>query len=157
MSDVLDDISKKARDHSRTPMQWDGSSNAGFTTGTPWMRVNDDYADPWNVEAQLRDEGSVRSFWKQALAVRKEHEVLVYGDFRIISFENDQVFAYIRTLGNATALVLLNFKETEVVFPLDEVKDFNGFKLVLGNYPSEKELPSGSAGLKGYEGKVYIN
>src|ERR1700683_5597291 len=83
--------------------------------------------------------------------------VQVYGDFRIISFENDQVFAYIRTLGNATALVLLNFKETEVVFPLDEVKDFNGFKLVLGNYPSEKELPSGSAVLKGYEGKVYIN
>jgi len=116
MSDVLDGISKKARDHSRTPVQWDGSSHAGFTTGTPWMRVNDDYADPWNAEAQIKDEGSVRSFWKRALAIRKEHEVLVYGDFRIISGENDQIFAYTRTLGNTTALVLFNFKETEVVF-----------------------------------------
>jgi len=57
--------------------QWDASSQAGFTSGTPWMRINDDYADPWNVEAQVKDEGSVLSFWKRALATRKEYEVLV--------------------------------------------------------------------------------
>jgi oligo-1,6-glucosidase len=76
----------------------------------------------------------------------------------MISFENEQVFAYTRTLGNTTALVLLNFKETEVTYPLDEVERFAGFKFVLGNYPSDdQELPSGSIVLKGYEGKVYIN
>jgi oligo-1,6-glucosidase len=191
MSDVLDNLSKKARDHSRTPMQvsnsllfayrnigsstcqWDASSHAGFTTGTPWMRVNDDYADSWNTSVQAKDEASVLNFWKRALAIRKKHEVLVspvlhhftaktqddtqvYGDFRIISFDDQQVFAYTRTLGNTTALVLLNFKETEITFPLDEVKRFDGFKFVLGNHPSEKELPSDSVILKGYEGKVYI-
>ena len=155
--------------------QWDTSSHAGFTTGTPWMRVNDDYDDPWNVSAQINDEGSLVNFWKRALATRKEHEVLVsqifstspvhrynngiqiYGDFRTISFEDQQVFAYTRTLGNTTAVVLLNFKETVVTFPLGEVKHSDGFKFVLGNYPSDKQLPSGSVVLKGYEGKVYIN
>ncbi|KIM81904.1 glycoside hydrolase family 13 protein [Piloderma croceum F 1598] len=156
MSDVLDNLSKKARDHSRTPIQWDASSHAGFTTGTPWMRVNDDYADSWNASVQAKDEASVLNFWKRALAIRKKHEVLVYGDFRIISFEDQQVFAYTRSLGNTTALVLLNFKETAITFPLDEVKRFDGFKFVLGNHPSEKELPSNSVVLKGYEGKVYI-
>jgi alpha-glucosidase len=95
MSDVLDGLSKKARDHSRTPMQvrksllfvscnigshkcqWDASSHAGFTTGIPWMRVNDDFAEPWNASSQMKDEGSVLSFWKRAFATRKEHEVLV--------------------------------------------------------------------------------
>jgi oligo-1,6-glucosidase len=95
MSDVLDGISKKARDHARTPMQvrkylttqkrldncspkyqWDVSPHAGFTTGNPWMRAND-FADPWNVSAQIKDESSVLNFWKRALAIRKEHEVLV--------------------------------------------------------------------------------
>ena len=81
----------------------------------------------------------------------------VYGDFRIISSEDRQVFAYTRTLGNITALVLLNFKKTETTFPLDEVKHLHGFKFLLGNYPSDKELLSDSVNLRGYEGKVYIN
>ena len=75
----------------------------------------------------------------------------------MISYENEQVFAYTRTLGNTTALVLLNFKETEIKFLLDEVKDFHGFKFMLGNYPSEEELPRAGVVLKGYEGKVYVN
>jgi len=137
------------------------------------MRVNDDYAEFWNASAQAKDEASVLNFWKRAIAIRKKHEVLVspvlrhfiakindyaqvYGDFRIISFEDRQVFAYTRTLANTTALVLLNFRETEITFPLDEVQHFDGFKFVLGNYPSEKVLPSDSIILKGYEGKVYI-
>ena len=138
------------------------------------MRVNDDYADTWNASAQTKDKASVLNFWKRAIAIRKKHEVLVspvlhhlitktqhraqvYGNFRIISFEDQQVFAYTRTLRNTTALVLLNFKETKTTFPLNEVERFDGFKFVLGNYPSEKELPSDNVVLKGYEGKLYIN
>jgi len=93
---------------------------------------------------------------KQALATRKEHDVLTYGDFHIISPENKQVFAYTRTLGNTVALVLLNFKETEITFSLDEVRQIGGFKFILGNYPSDEDLPSGNVVLNGYEGKVYI-
>ena len=57
--------------------KWDSSQNGGFTTGTPWMRVNDDYADGWNAEEELKDPKSVFHFWRRALAMRKEHEVFV--------------------------------------------------------------------------------
>ncbi|KAL0948078.1 hypothetical protein HGRIS_010701 [Hohenbuehelia grisea] len=76
MSDVLDGLSKKARDHARTPMQWDGTPNGGFTTGKPWMRPNDDHAS-WNAANQVDDPQSVLSFWKRVLKIRKAHEVLV--------------------------------------------------------------------------------
>lgn len=82
----------------------------------------------------------------------------VYGDFRIISPENEQVFAFTRTFGKNTALVLLNFRESNATFPLDEVKHLDGLKFVLGNYPSSGEdLASDSVVLKGYEGKVYLD
>jgi oligo-1,6-glucosidase len=94
MSDILDGCQKKARDHARTPiqvsrktrlvlflsltllLQWNASAHGGFTSGTPWMRVNDDYKS-WNVEIQERDPNSVLAFWKQALRTRKEHDILV--------------------------------------------------------------------------------
>lgn len=75
----------------------------------------------------------------------------------MVSPEDEQVFAYTRTLGKTTALVLLNFKETEATISLDQFKFGNGFKSVIGNYAFGDDLTSGSAVLKGYEGKVYIN
>lgn len=74
LSDVIDGIQRKARDHARNPMQWDDSPHAGFTQGDsePWMRVHDDYTE-WNVAAQKDDPKSVLSFWKQMLAFRKKH------------------------------------------------------------------------------------
>ncbi|KZP22101.1 glycoside hydrolase family 13 protein [Athelia psychrophila] len=156
MSDILDGMQKKARDHARVPMHWDASLHAGFTTGDPWMRVNDDYAETWNAAAQVNDDASVWSFWKTALATRKEHEVLVYGDFKIVAFEHEDVFAYTRTLGETTALVLLNFKEKVVKFPLEEVGSIDGFKLVLGNYTAVAALTQGDVTLREYEGRVYV-
>ncbi|WWD19399.1 hypothetical protein CI109_103859 [Kwoniella shandongensis] len=72
MSDVMDGIRRKARDHGRNPMQWDDTKHGGFTSGEPWMRVHDDYPD-WNVVKQKDDPESVLSFWKKMLAFRKEH------------------------------------------------------------------------------------
>jgi oligo-1,6-glucosidase len=72
MSDVLDGIRRKARDHGRNPMQWDGSKNGGFSSGTSWMRSHDDYPE-WNVSKQKDDPDSVLSFWKAMLAFRKKH------------------------------------------------------------------------------------
>ncbi|KAG5651663.1 hypothetical protein H0H81_007886 [Sphagnurus paluster] len=168
MSDVLDDFQRKARDHARVPMQWDASPNAGFTTGTPWMRVNEDYA-AWNAAAQAADPGSVRSFWKEALRVRKAHEVLIYGDFVDICPTHEQVFAYTRSLGDTTALVLLNFTEAEVPFSLGGGNTYptRASQLVLGNYHYPRESVGVDIGvdadvevdsmvLRGYEARVYL-
>lgn len=139
------------------------------------MRVNEDY-QTWNAAAQVADPTSVHAFWKKALAVRKQFEVLVrhadpsrsrksiyscivqiYGDFKDISAEYDTVFAFIRTLGTAKALILLNFKEGEVDFVLPERESLEGLKLILANYGSvEEALESKNIHLKGYEGRLYI-
>ncbi|KDR69930.1 hypothetical protein GALMADRAFT_230296 [Galerina marginata CBS 339.88] len=157
MTDILDNFQKKARDHSRVPMQWDATPNAGFTSGTPWMRVNEEYGE-WNVAAQINDENSVHSFWKRALSVRKQYEVLIYGDFEDVSNDHPSVMAYVRTLGTDKALVLLNFKEEEVDFALPDRKEGEELLLALGNYDAQESIPSGakSVHLKGYEGCLYI-
>ncbi|KAF8953558.1 glycoside hydrolase family 13 protein [Flammula alnicola] len=158
MSDILDGFQKKARDHSRVPMQWDSTSNAGFTQGTPWMRVNEDH-QTWNATAEIADETSIHAFWKKALTIRKQYEVLIYGDFKDISDEYPSVFAYIRTLKNTRALVLLNFKELEVDFMLREGESVGQLKFILGNYNIEEPriLSTGSIHLKGHEGRLYIS
>ncbi|KAF8882742.1 glycoside hydrolase family 13 protein [Gymnopilus junonius] len=157
MSDILDDFKKKARDHSRVPMQWDSSSNAGFTAGKPWMRVNEDY-EKWNIAAQLADDSSVHAFWKQALRVRKQSELLIYGEFTDISEGHPSVFAYARTLNKLKALILLNFTSHEVEFDLP--RDANEeLILVLGNYEKEGVLTAESKVtlLRGYEGRLYFS
>ncbi|KAF7974165.1 hypothetical protein HWV62_13287 [Athelia sp. TMB] len=152
MSDFLDGAAMKARDHARLPMHWDASANAGFTSGTPWMRVNDDYKE-WNAAAQVGDEGSVWSFWKKALATRKANEVLVYGNFKTVDTDSEQIFAYTRTLGDIIALVVLNFGEMGVSVKLG---DFNEYKLLLSNYEDEALLSEGGLAMRGYEGRVYL-
>ncbi|RDB27402.1 Alpha-glucosidase [Hypsizygus marmoreus] len=159
MSDVLDGYQRKARDHARVPMQWDARSNAGFTTGTPWMRVNDDYQE-WNAAAQVDDDSSVYRFWKTALKTRKANEVLIYGDFVDLEPDHGQVFASTRSLGNATALVLLNFKETDIQYTLGSQQDWRGFGFALGNYhhysAAVLDIAGGTVSLKGFEGRLYI-
>ncbi|KAG5641407.1 hypothetical protein DXG03_005275 [Asterophora parasitica] len=157
MSDILDGFQRKARDHARTPMQWDATVHAGFTTGEPWMRVNDDYKT-WNVSAQVQDSDSVHSFWKEALTIRKANDVLIYGDFVDLCPKHEQVFAYTRTLGNATALVLLNFTEDEVTLSLGSEQDWSTFQLVLVNLDAERQKVGLSEVvlLKGFEGRLFL-
>ncbi|KAF7345697.1 Glycoside hydrolase family 13 protein [Mycena venus] len=168
MSDILDGLQKKARDHGRVPMQWDSSAHAGFTTGTPWMRVNDDYPS-WNAAAQLDDPQSVHAFWKRALRLRKEHKVLIYGDFQHLAPQHAEAFAYLRAYKGRRALVVLNFTERDISFHLPLGEGYSGFKLVFGNYYTEDEVtcvasvetfnPSlgDKVALRGYEGRVYIS
>ncbi|KAG2367105.1 glycoside hydrolase family 13 protein [Suillus spraguei] len=156
MSDLLESFAQKARDHARTPMQWNASAHAGFTTGTPWMRVNDDYPE-WNAEQQISDNTSVHAFWKRALKVRKAHDVLIYGDFVMLLEAHEQVFAYTRNCGSTSALVLLNFKEGRAEVDLGEViGGVAGYAFVLGNYENEAIGLEGIVTLKGYEGRVYV-
>ncbi|KAJ6459845.1 glycoside hydrolase family 13 protein [Mycena sanguinolenta] len=144
---------------------WDSSPNAGFTTGTPWMRVNEDYAK-WNAANQLTDPQSVYSFWKRALQIRKENRVLIYGDFTDLSPDNEEIFAYIRSYGGQHALVILNFSSRRVTFNHLEAKakkiNLSRFKLIFGNYYDENKNSRDVHGhpqveLEGYEGRLYIS
>ncbi len=97
-----------ARDNGRTPMQWDATPNAGFTTGQPWLRINPNYAE-LNAAAEDKDPASVLNYFRRATAVRRQHKVLVYGQYALLDAANSHVYAYTRTLGRERALVVLNF------------------------------------------------
>ncbi|KAJ8487936.1 hypothetical protein ONZ45_g14138 [Pleurotus djamor] len=162
MSDVLDGLQLKARDHGRTPMQWDDTTNAGFTTGTPWMRVNEDYK-ACHAKDQMNDDESVLSFWTKAIKFRKENSVLVYGEFTELCPVHKQIFAYLKALPNAaTALVLLNFTTEEAKYH-HEVDGALGFTCKLTNYPEgvsegESKLEENQEiTLRGLEARVYIS
>ncbi len=97
-----------SRDNGRTPMQWSGDSNAGFTTGVPWIRINPDYRAV-NVAAEERDTGSVLHYFRRMIQLRKAEPVLVYGKYQLLDRENPEVFAYTRSLRGHTLMVALSF------------------------------------------------
>ncbi|EAU93650.1 alpha-glucosidase [Coprinopsis cinerea okayama7 len=158
MEDVLDNFAKKARDHARVPMQWDLSPNAGFTRGTPWMRVNEDY-QTWNAQSQTGDDTSVFAFWKRLLKLRKGNQTLIYGTFEDVSEGSEKVFGFVRALGDSWYYVVLNFGEEEITFtPKDgQGRAWSALKVVLGNYDEAPTLKAndGTAHLRGWEAVCY--
>jgi len=110
-------IKAKSRDNARTPMQWDGSENAGFTPGTPWLGVNRNYTRI-NLAAQKADPGSVWSYYKKMIALRASSDVLKYGAFRLAAAKK-HLFAFDREYEGKTYRVLLNFSRRERRFPCD--------------------------------------
>ncbi|KAF8551259.1 glycoside hydrolase family 13 protein [Imleria badia] len=163
MEDVLDGFQQKARDHARIPMQasrplWDATPNAGFTTGTPWMRAyEDDAREGWNAADESKptdsEPESVLAFWKRAIGVRKAHEVLVYGNFEMRLEEDERVFAYVRRLGDVKAWVVLNFTAEAVEVPLGSG---SGSGETSGLGPGMEGSKTGTLELRGYEARVYI-
>ncbi|KAG9549110.1 alpha-glucosidase-like protein maltase, partial [Aureobasidium melanogenum] len=151
-------LQRKARDHSRTPVQWSAEPNAGFCKAdvTPWMRVNDDYKEV-NAEAQRKqndpDKLSVLQFWKRGLANRKEHkDVFVYGDFQVLDENDKKVFAYKRASEKEAFVLALNFSKDEVKWQIPEAAKVK--KWVAGNYTAgQPDKPtSGTITLRPFEG-----
>lgn len=111
-------VAKKSRDNSRTPMQWDATENAGFTTGTPWLKVGTHYKDI-NVADEMLN-GSIRSFYQQIITLRKTEPVIAEGDYEPWMPDHNQVYAYIRSLNGTQLLVLNNFSNaaTKISIPV---------------------------------------
>lgn len=109
-------ILKKGRDNARTPMQWDASDNAGFTTGTPWIGVNPNYPQI-NVESAMADEESILHFYKKLIALRNGSETLKYGDFTLLLPEHPQLFIYSRTLSDEKITVCCNLGDSTIEIP----------------------------------------
>ncbi|WP_026486609.1 glycoside hydrolase family 13 protein [Caldanaerobius polysaccharolyticus] len=145
-------IHARSRDNARTPMQWNSGPNAGFTTGTPWIKVNPNYKEI-NVEDALKDPDSIFYYYKKLIELRKTHPSIVYGEINMILEDDENIFAYTRVLGDERLLVVLNFFENEVEFVLPDEVEFKDYKLLLSNYPVEGDLKK--AILRPYETRVY--
>lgn len=129
-------ILKKGRDNARTPMQWDATAHAGFTTGAPWIDVNPNYSTV-NVEADMARPDSICRYYRELFALRRERETLRYGDFALILEDSPEVFGYTRSLNGETITVLCNFTHRTVALPkpfrenvlLSNQKSFDGAHL----------------------------
>jgi oligo-1,6-glucosidase len=99
-----------SRDNGRTPLQWTADTNAGFTTGDPWIDVNPDYRTV-NVAAAERDTGSVLQYFRRLIRLRKSEPVLVHGKYQLLDRENPEVFAYTRSLNGRNVMVALSFSQ----------------------------------------------
>ena len=93
---ILTQLQLKGRDNARTPMQWDASPNAGFTTGTPWIKVNPNYPRI-NAAAELADDDSIFCYYQRLLALRKQHPVFVYGTYDLLLPDDPDLYVYTRT------------------------------------------------------------
>ena len=149
---MMEAIWKNGRDNARTPMQWDESKNAGFTTGMPWLKVNPNYKTI-NVQNALKDKQSIFYHYKSLIELRKNSqysETIIYGDYQLLLPEDQQVFAYIREDQQHRLLVVANFSEEQIVRTLeDEVKD-----VILSNY-DETNLDLSNLELRPYEAIVF--
>ncbi len=146
-------MAKRARDHARTPMQWNGKQGAGFTTGKPWMKINPNHSDV-NVESDLKNPNSVLNFYKQLIAFRLHNDVIIHGTYKEYFHNNKNVYCYERAYRGKRYIVICNFKEKNVPLNVDTI-GAKGAKLVLANYPKAAETMGDAVFLRPYEAVVY--
>ncbi|GMB08826.1 oligo-1,6-glucosidase [Thermolongibacillus altinsuensis] len=151
---ILKAIHYRGRDNARTPMQWDATENAGFTTGTPWINVNPNYREI-NVEQALKDENSIFHYYKKLIRLRKEHEIIVYGSYELILEDDEQIYAYMRRLNDEQLLVITNFSAETPTFVLPNHIQFTEKQLLISNYPVDENEGIETIVLKPYEARVY--
>ena len=148
----LDQARKVSRDNARTPMQWDTTANAGFTTATkPWLAVNPNYLEI-NATQALSDKGSIYHYFSAMTDLRRSSNVFVYGDYTDLDPSNPQIYAYTRSIGAEKYLVVLNFSTAAVTYKLPG--GLRTGKLLISNLnkPSDN---GDTLHLKAWEGRVY--
>jgi oligo-1,6-glucosidase len=145
---MLSCLAYMARDNARTPMQWDGGANAGFSAGTPWMPVNPNHAQI-NAAAQAGDPNSVLAYYKKLIRLRKRHDVVVYGGYRPLCPASGELFCYERALGEARLLVCCNF--TGASQPFEPPEAYAGGERLIGNYARAGAFRGGRLTLAPYE------
>ncbi|MBL7254133.1 glycoside hydrolase family 13 protein [Paractinoplanes lichenicola] len=134
--DVLTVLRARGRDNARTPMQWDTSEHAGFTTGTPWLAVNPNYPEI-NAEAARADPDSVFHYYRKLIELRHTEPAVVDGDFTMVLPNHEQLYAFTRRLGDTELLVIGNFSGATVRAELDD--DWSGAELLLTNLSTAPE------------------
>lgn len=147
--EIMKSIYAKGRDNARTPMQWDDSANAGFTTGTPWIKVNDNYGKI-NAKSQVDDPDSIFSCYKKLVQLRKDYPVFVDGKFTLLLEDDENIFAYSRKNEEKTMIVVCNFFDKEI--PMSLAKECEGMEVLISNYKDTSDMSV----LRPYEARMYI-
>lgn len=129
-NEILKVLQDKSRDNSRSPVQWDDSMHAGFTTNEPWIKVADNYQQI-NVEKALKDENSIFYTYQKLIKLRHERDIITYGEVKPLLEEHKQLFVYERTLGNQVLFVVANFSEEPAELPVSF--DLEGEVLITNN------------------------
>ncbi|MCZ0701738.1 glycosidase [Natronobacillus azotifigens] len=149
--DIMNIIWKNGRDNSRTPMQWSSEPQAGFTTGTPWLKVNPNYPDI-NVKQNVEDPNSIYHYYKKMITLRKKTPTLIYGSYRLVAKDHEQVYAYTRSDQTGAFIIIVNMfaQQTSFTLPTDLTVD----TLELSNYQIDNEFAR-EFQLRPYEARVY--
>lgn len=153
-AEILAILGAKSRDNSRTPMQWSAASNAGFTSGTPWLKPAANYPEI-NAEAALADQHSVFWHYRDLIALRKAHPIFTQGDYQELLTGHPQIWAYARRAHGQTLLVVSNFYGEPVEFALPAELQSGEGRLLLGNYPDSPARPQ-SCKLRPYESLIWL-
>jgi len=148
LKQFLADQKITARDNGRTPFQWDNTANAGFTSGSPWLKVNPNYLTV-NVAAEDKDSTSCLNYFRKLIRVRKQNLVFVYGKYALLDKDNPNVYAYTRELDGKKILVLLNFSNQPA--SVNTGLDMSHASLLIDNYAK----PSSGNTLQPYEAAIY--
>lgn len=151
--EIMAPIWINGRDNSRTPMQWTAEEGAGFTTGTPWLKLNSNYKTI-NVAAAEQDEHSILSYYKKMIKLRKADQLLVYGKYDLILPDNEQVYAYTREWNGEKAVVIVNMfgRDAQILLP-EQLNNYN-FDLILSNINTSDSYEQ-SMTLAPYEARIY--
>ncbi|WP_429141243.1 alpha,alpha-phosphotrehalase [Aeromonas veronii] len=153
-AEILAILGAKSRDNSRTPMQWSAAPNAGFTSGTPWLKPAANYSEI-NAEAALADQHSVFWHYRDLIALRKAHPIFTQGDYQELLTGHPQIWAYARRANGQTLLVVSNFYGEPVEFALPAELQSGQGRLLLGNYPDSPAQPQ-SGMLRPYESLIWL-
>lgn len=151
--DIMEILWNTSRDNSRTPMQWSREAQAGFTTGKPWMKINPNYTSI-NVADQEQDAHSILNYYKKMIALKKEQEVFTYGTYDLLLPEDEQVYAYTRTLNDQQAVVIANLTDQTAFFETED--PLSSSQMVLSNTIVTFHNNVSSFPLKPYEARVYL-
>jgi oligo-1,6-glucosidase len=152
---IMESIYVKGRDNSRTPMQWDSSDHAGFTTGSPWMKVNPNFTEI-NAEKEIANPNSIYHYYRALIQLRKDHEVIVYGRYDLLDEDHPEIFSYKRTLKNQTLFVICNFYANEPVYTIPESIQYKSAQLLISNYERSEANLGEQIILKPFEARVYL-
>jgi oligo-1,6-glucosidase len=147
---VLHSLSVKSRDNARTPMQWDGSSHAGFTEGIPWLAVNPNYVTI-NAAAEVDDPDSVFHHFRKLIKLRRDHPVIVHGRFELLLPDHEQIWALSRTLDDQVLVMIANCSSKPASVPQDALPDVSGADLLLTTHHD-----SASPELEPWESRIYL-